>query len=100
MPLVDKEAYRAYMNAYHHRKYYKRLEDSIAKLGGKCVKCGAQDALQFVNTEPVRPVNIAKILVRSEARFKEAIAKCSLMCDTCASLKVRLESDSTLHGTL
>ena len=100
MPLANRKAYLAYMNAYQHRIYHSRRKAAIAKLGSRCKQCGITTGLHFVQAVPFKVVSIAPILKQSQIRYEKAIVSLTLMCDTCSSLWVRVWYDDTAHGTL
>ena len=52
------------------------------KMGGKCVKCGATEHLQFDHINPSeKSYNISNNLHRKD--LDEELAKCQLLCSTC-----------------
>ena len=82
--LKDRDEYNAYMRVYIGKRYHKRRKEAIEKLGGKCVKCGSVDNLQFDHIDrKSKTASIAKIWTYKVERFWEEIAKCQLLCQTC-----------------
>lgn len=69
----------------YHRKYYaKRKKEYVKLLGGKCVKCGSVDKLQFDHIDKnSRNFKIAKIMKRKKEFVLKELKKCQLLCDSC-----------------
>lgn len=63
------------------KNIYKNLrENAISELGGKCVKCGSINNLEFNHIDPLTKTSEAS----GKTNFKKGeYKKCELMCKTC-----------------
>jgi hypothetical protein len=63
------------------KKSYKNLrENAIQELGGKCVKCGTSDNLEFNHIDPLNK----KMEASGKTNFRQGeYKKCELMCKSC-----------------
>ncbi len=101
-----KEEYNAYMRDYMLRRYHRRRKEAIEHLGGKCVRCGSQDGLEFDHIDPeTKLFDIARRMAGvAETKFWEEINKCQLLCATHHQEKTLQDngqqSAKTTHGTL
>ena len=92
----------------HDRKYYelnkeKRKEYSrehnkknkaicLEYLGGKCVKCGSTERLEFDHIKREgKKYTIAKKITNSFGYLKEELDKCQLLCVDCHKIKTKSE---------
>lgn len=78
--VMPREYHRNYSRNYYHQKRaeYKTL------LGGKCIKCGATEKLQFDHIDPrSRSFRIGRLLNYSKAKATEELKKCQLLCEPC-----------------
>lgn len=83
----------SYMNEYMKRRYKERRAKAIEILGGKCVKCGSTENLQFDHTDPkTKGIPISKMWSSSAKNFARELIKCQLLCDDCHKEKSRAES--------
>jgi 5-methylcytosine-specific restriction endonuclease McrA len=101
----DKEQYRAYMKEYMLKRYNERREKAIEKLGGKCVKCGSTQHLQFDHINPEdKSFTIAVRSSINEKDFWKEIDKCQLLCLECHQQKtitdMGMKPAKGFHGTL
>ena len=82
---------------YLKKRYYEALSESIEKLGGKCVKCGVTERLQFDHIHPKnKSFEITKRLLMSDKKkFEEELDKCQLLCCDCHLEKTK---QSWLNG--
>lgn len=73
----------------YFREYYAaRKGEYIARLGGKCVKCGSTDKLQFDHIDPLtKEFPIGKLMNVSKAKAEFELAKCQLLCVPCHQAK-------------
>lgn len=76
-----------YKKSYHKDYKAKLKKELVEYLGGKCRICGLQDdcmaVYDFHHRDPKeKDVNIARILTRKSAAYKEA-KKCDLLCSNC-----------------
>lgn len=96
----------AYMRAYMAKRYTKRREELISRLGGCCVQCGRKDDLEFDHIDPkTKTLNIGKRLAGvSRERLEAEIPKLQLLCGSCHDTKTILDHGKTpargTHGTL
>ena len=83
--------------AYRQKRYYETLSESMEKLGGKCVKCGATERLQFDHIYPKdKSFEITrKLLMGDREKFQEELDKCQLLCYDCHLEKTK---QSYLNG--
>lgn len=99
-----KKYMREYMRGYAMNRYYARKEELVCRLGGKCVKCGKTNDLQFDHIDP----SSKSFTITSEVWWRKdldsEIAKCQLLCRSCHELKSILERGNKVavgtHGTL
>lgn len=79
------------------KKYYQALSESKEKLGGKCIKCGATERLQFDHIHPKnKSFEITKnLLMGDKEKFQEELDKCQLLCYDCHLEKTK---QSWLNG--
>ncbi|MGA9018167.1 MAG: HNH endonuclease signature motif containing protein [Candidatus Cybelea sp.] len=73
-------------------QYAKRRAKAIAYLGGKCVQCGATEALDFDHIDP--STKSFKISNRLNSRWSKVLAElkiCQLLCRKCHVKKTELE---------
>ncbi len=85
MPLADKKKYNEYMNTYMKRRYFRRREEAIARLGGCCITCGSNEELHFDHIVPIhKSFPVAKAFSGwSQKRLDEELRKCQLLCVDC-----------------
>lgn len=86
------------MNEYMKSRWMKRRSLAIAHLGGRCVRCGTIDNLEFdhINADS-KIMTIAKASSRSDSFFWDEINKCQLLCTSCHKRKT-VESKEHLHA--
>jgi hypothetical protein len=86
-----------YMRDYMLRRYHKRRNEAIERLGGVCVICGSPENLEFDHVDPTtKSFTIASSWSASQERFDAEIAKCQLLCEACHRHKHRTFNP---HGT-
>ena len=70
---------------YYKKRYYETLSESIEKLGGKCVKCGVTERLEFDHIHPKnKSFEITRgLLMGDREKFQEELDKCQLLCYDC-----------------
>lgn len=86
------------MNNYMKTRWAVRRENAIEFLGGKCVKCGGTEALEFDHIDPsTKVMTIARASSRNEEFFMNEVRKCQLLCTQCHLAKTVYES-SVEHG--
>ncbi len=84
-------------SANYKKRYYQALSESKEKLGGKCVKCGTTERLQFDHIYPKdKSFEITrKLLMNDREKFQEELDKCQLLCYNCHLEKTK---QSYLNG--
>lgn len=95
----------AYMRVYHLKRYYKRKNEIISLLGGKCNKCGSVERLEIDHKNPDDKIfSVTLLLSFSKQRVNEEIKKCQLLCKKCHIEKNILEAGNKPskdnHGSL
>ena len=95
------EAERAYQREYQLARYHRRRAAAVAQLGGRCVRCGSTDDLDFDHVDPgTKRFTIAARLVSvTENVLQAELAKCQLLCRSCHVEKTRAEQRTRVHGT-
>lgn len=74
-----------------NNKYHKRREWAIDILGGRCVKCGSTDNLEFDHIDhALVSFRIGGSLLYSNDKLLPELMKCQLLCHKC-------HMDKTLH---
>ncbi len=93
MVYKDKDAYNLYMNEYMKDRYKRRRYESIVALGGKCVKCGSIEDLEFDHIDRMnKTFTIGNGSSFSDKRWDEEVSKCQLLCHDCHVDKHRSEA--------
>ena len=93
-----------YMNTYMKNRYRERMAEAKKHLGGKCVKCGATEDLDFDHIDSkTKTFTIGCAWSVSSERFWEEIKKCQLLCKKCHKIKTNEYWDrpqnKPRHGT-
>lgn len=103
----DKEKYNEYMRVYIKDRIAKRIVAAQHQLGGKCVKCGATENLEFDHIIPAnKSFEISGGGTFSEKRWQEELKKCQLLCKPCHQQKTLIDlgqddvKGGQIHGTL
>lgn len=87
-----RECYNAYMATYMLERYHRRRAKAVELLGGKCVRCGATEELEFDHIERgLKSGEVAKWFTQGEAKLKAELVKCQLLCRPCHIEKTRSE---------
>lgn len=82
------------MNDYMKNRWIKRRAEAIEFLGGKCVECGATEALEFDHIDPsTKVMTIARASSRNAEFFMNEVRKCQLLCEVHHKEKTRKESE-------
>jgi 5-methylcytosine-specific restriction endonuclease McrA len=81
MPMATKEEQRAYQLEWLKRR---RLA-AIEQFGGKCIKCGSEEDLEFDHIDKKTKVRKGDHAMWSwsEHRRNEELKKCQLLCEKC-----------------
>ena len=91
---MDKE----YMRKYMLNRYYEKRNEFIILFGGKCIKCGSTEELEFDHIDPsTKQFNISdawKFNNRNE-KLQIELDKVQLLCSSCHK-----EKHKSPHGTL
>ena len=77
----------------HQREYIKEKRAiCLEYLGGKCVKCGATERLEFDHIKREgKKYSIARKLTYKFDNIKEELDKCQLLCVDCHKVKTKSE---------
>ena len=69
---------------YERNRYAERKSLAIEKLGGKCVRCGTTDNLEFDHIdETTKFANMSDIFRMRQELIDAELAKCQLLCHDC-----------------
>lgn len=69
---------------YHQKYYANRKQEYVDLLGGRCIKCGSKDNLEFDHIDKnSRKFIIIKILKRKKEIVLKELKKCQLLCSIC-----------------
>ncbi len=80
----DRTAYNAYMRKYMLQRYHQRREDAKRMLGGRCIRCGTTEDLDFHHRDPTeKSFTLAQGWSCSQATWDAEVAKCVLLCEDC-----------------
>ena len=93
------------MRIYMLRRYHERRKWATKRLGGKCLRCGAKNNLEFDHINPDSKIFvIARLNTVSYDKFVQEVEKCQLLCRVCHTNKTLKElnrvSARGTHGTL
>lgn len=109
-----REEYNAYMAAYMKDRIARRHAKAIRQFGGKCVRCGSTEHLEFDHPnrdpDPRGRRNRGTMWTFSEERLQAELAKCQLLCHDCHREKTvrcgetgggqnRIPDEEYFHGT-
>ncbi len=100
MRLNGRSEYNNYIKNYLKRRYDERRSLAIQILGGRCVKCGATDDLQFDHiVHEQKSFDIADRLAQyTWKRILEELKKCQLLCSKCHNKKSGIEQSRRLRA--
>lgn len=90
---------------YVNKRREERRKYCLEKLGGKCVRCGKTEELEFDHIIPIKSSfnRITVMLTDSLKRLNKELEKCQLLCKECHKIKTfhedQLHAKNT-HGTL
>lgn len=87
----------AYMAEYMRQRYHSLRAEGIALLGGRCVRCGSTDDLQFDHIDPATKTLDIGRRWSSRPKFLAELAKCQLLCGEHHRAKTSAEQ-SVEHG--
>jgi hypothetical protein len=91
--------------AYRKARYIKNLENAKKKLGGRCVRCGVYENLQFDHIDPAtKVVEVSRAADSQVSALEGELAKCQLLCGTCHADKTLVDAGKKkargTHGTV
>lgn len=79
--LCMKHYQQGYQPEYQRRRYEERMDEMKAYLGGRCVRCGTTDELQFDHVDPTtKCFSIARYWNRPWKIMVVELDKCQLLC--------------------
>jgi hypothetical protein len=90
-----------YLRDYLPKWRERRRQYALAKLGGKCVRCGATKNLDFDHIDPATKVgDIGRMWQKRKDLFEAELLKCQLLCKPCHLEKTRENGDNqkATHG--
>ena len=92
---VRKEHYARVQANYEQTKYAQRRQYAVSKLGGRCVRCGSTENLEFDHIdESTKFANISDLMRMSIELLDAELAKCQLLCHDCHMQKTYEEKHS------
>lgn len=79
------------------QQYRTRRRQTIYKqFGGKCIKCGSTERLEFDHVDPTTKIaSISRMWTASSERLQAELAKCQLLCYDCHRQKTALNGDAS-----
>lgn len=94
----------AYMADYMRKRYHDRRQKAIEMLGGKCVKCGDKNNLQFDHiNQKKKTFRLADINSVSDKTLEKELKNIQLLCPDCHKKKTFESVDyggpKAKHGT-
>ena len=94
-----------YMKNYLRERRIRIRSELTRRLGGKCVKCGSTEDLQFDHRDPkTKVIEINAIMNWSADKIDLELSKCQLLCGPCHTVKTVAEKGHRFaagtHGTL
>lgn len=76
--------YNESMNNYMKTRWDKRRKEAVEHLGEKCVRCSAEDFLEFDHIDRhTKIMTVARASSRSAEFFWNEVNKCQLLCKPC-----------------
>lgn len=88
------------LRAYHRERYRLTRQKMYDYLGGKCVRCGSTENLEFDHIDrSTKSFNIKGQLSLKNPKVKDELDKCQLLCRSCHERKTIEESTGFTHGT-
>lgn len=107
MSYRDPEAYKAYQRRYQRKyqpaRYKRERQELIDLLGGKCVRCGSLERLEFDHVDAsTKSFDISVSLHIDRQALLAELKLCQLLCNPCHRKKSAENGDVvtvTAHGT-
>lgn len=86
------------------KEYHRKRKQWIEDMGGKCVKCGSKEKIEFDHINPKdKKYNIAKVWY-DDSKVLPELKKCQLLCNNCHLEKTKSEYEKVeripKHGTI
>lgn len=92
--MKDREYHRQYSMDY----YYRKKAELIQLLGGRCCKCGSEEALEFDHIDPqTKLFAISSLLSHAWTEVLEEVKKCQLLCKRCHIAKTTDNADNNYN---
>lgn len=90
--IKNKSDYNEYMKSYMLARYHTRRNEAILKFGGKCVKCGSIECLEFDHINPEDKLfTIGKMWSLNNTAYLTELNKCQLLCESCHLEKTKAD---------
>lgn len=87
-----RDCYNDYMRIYLAERYARKRLEAIQLLGGKCAVCGTTESLEFDHIDRMqKTLNIAKIILSTQAKLISELDKCQLLCGSCHARKTSVD---------
>jgi AraC-like DNA-binding protein len=75
---------KEYMKKYHRKRAREYKKRALDLLGGKCVKCGSTEYLEFDHIDPsMKTFHIGSQITGSWEETEKELKKCQLLCRRC-----------------
>jgi 5-methylcytosine-specific restriction endonuclease McrA len=105
--MSNKEKLRLHYNKLRTIRKFRSKEKALDFLGGKCVKCGSKDKLEFdhINQDRKDAKHCISVMIGSQLRWErieEELQKCQLLCKSCHWEKTKKDLGQLKykHGTV
>jgi len=84
---------------YLQNRYQQRIQQCRALLGGKCVKCGCTEKLEFDHIDPLtKTASISRLLANgNKADLEKELQKCQLLCNSCHVAKTAEKKENVTN---
>jgi hypothetical protein len=82
LPYRNRQKQKEYQRVWMQRRRAK----GVAEAGGECRDCGSAERLQFHHKDPAQKIS-HKIWSWRDARMREELRKCELLCAGCHQLR-------------
>jgi len=86
-----REQHREELNLKERQRINILRQIYIDQLGGKCIKCGSTDNLEFDHIDPTTKLYKIQSILYNPELLKIELAKCQLLCFSCHIEKSTLE---------